>query len=428
MYFYKSNLFYPLETFTILNTSLFIAKRIIKSGKHSRKNSQTIIKIATTSTVLSVAVMILTIFISYGFKSNIIEKIKGFGSDIQIINFDANHSYDYLPISLDSAKLHRIRQLNGVNAVKQFITKPAVVKHKDLTQGVVLKAFAKPEDYAFFAENITQGQFPDFSQKEILISETLAQKLNINIGDKLLFYFIQEPIRYRKLTVSGFYSTDVYEIDLLFAMVDFPMLQKLNGWEPHQSSGYEITTKDEKTIDKVKEEVRPVFFKNNEAQNQSNVKVLSTKERFPNLYFGFDLFNTNVLIIISLMTIVASINLISTLLIIIIENKNIVGLVKSFGFEEKGIRKIFTYISFYLVLKGLFWGNLIGLGISFVQYYFKIIPLSPEHYYTSFVPIGFDWVGFIWLNVFTILIINLFLLLPSSYISRISPIKVIKFN
>ncbi len=424
MYFYKSN-YFNNKAFKNLNSSLFIAKRIIKAGKNSQKNAQTIIKIATVSTILSTAVMILTIFISDGFKSNIIEKVKGFGSDIQVTNYDANRSFEYLPITLDSAKLNKIQAVKDVQSVKSFITKPAIIKYQNQNEGTVLKAFSQTEDYAFFQKQIVKGRFPDFKNKEILISETLAKKLNIHIGDKVLFYFIQEPIRYRKLTVSGFYSTDIYEIDLLFVMADYKMLQKLNGWDETQCSGYEINSSHDEAFSEVQQILQPTFFNENE---DVNLKVADSKERFPQFYLGFDLFNTNVLIIISLMIAVAAINLISALLIIIIENKNIVGLMKSFGATNGSIRNIFTYIAFQLVVKGLIWGNVLSLIIASVQYYFRVIPLPPKHYYTSFVPIGFDWWGLITLNVATIVLINLFLLFPASYISRISPVKVIKFN
>ncbi len=408
-----------------MNSSLFIAKRIIKAGKSSQKNAQTIIKIATVSTVLSTAVMILTIFISDGFKSNIIDKVKGFGSDIQVTNYDANRSFEYLPITIDSTKLSKLRAISDVQSIKSFITKPAIIKYQNQNEGTILKGFSKNEDYEFFQKHLVKGRFPDFENKEILISETLAKKLDVHIGDKVLFYFIQEPIRYRKLTVSGFYSTDIYEIDLLFVMVDYKMLQKLNAWDKTQCSGYEINAPQEQTLSKVRQILQPVFF----AENQDmNLKVSDSKERFPQFYFGFDLFTTNVLIIISLMIAVAAINLISALLIIIIENKNIVGLMKSFGASNGSIRNIFVYISFQLVIKGLLWGNVLSLSIATIQYYFKVIPLPPKHYYTSFVPIGFDWWGLIALNITTIVLINLFLLFPASYISRISPVKVIKFN
>ena len=412
-----------------MNTSLFIAKKIISASNSSKNNSQTIIKIATYGTILSTVIMILTIFISYGFKENIINKVRGFSSDYQIIKFDANQSFDFQAIDMEETKKEEILYIKGVKSLSGFITKPAILKFDGNIEGVVLKGYNKKANYDFFKSHIIKGEFPDFENKEMLLSEELARKLQLKIGDKVLLYFIQEPIRYRKLTISGLYKTDIYEFDHLFAVVDIKLLQKLNGWEASNFSGYEINTINkpksdiiQKQIDKI---IRPQYFSDSETQV---LKSQSTKERFQEFYFWFDLFDTNVFVIISLMIAVAVINLISALLIVIIENTNKVGLLKAFGADNKTIRNIFIYFSAYLTIKGILWGNIIALLLAFIQYQFHIIPLDAEHYFISYVPIGFDWTNLIILDVISIILITTSLLIPSSYISNISPIKVIKFN
>lgn len=409
-----------------MDSSIFIAKKLIKSSKTSKKNSQAIIRIAIGGTILSTLIMVLTIFISFGFKHNILNKVKGFSSDIQIINYDANQSYDLTPISLSDDKLTEINNIDGFKSLGAYITKPAILKYKDNIEGIVLKSYQDNSDFNFFNANITKGKFPDFSKKEILVSEHIAKVLKLDIGSSVLLYFIQDPIRYRKLKVSGFYKTDIYEFDHLFAVIDIITLRKLNQWEENQYSGYEINISNDKSKQKIESILKPKFFDSNTPTEV--YKVLDSKDRYPQFYYWFDLFDTNVYVIIFLMIAVAAINLISALLIIIIENTRLVGLLKSFGSDQKTIRRIFLYFATYLATKGLIWGNISALIIAYVQYQFKLMPLDAENYHLSYVPIGFDWFSFIILNFATIIIIFAILILPSSYISKISPIKVIRFN
>lgn len=413
-----------------MNSSLFIVKKLIKAGKGSKRNSQTIIKIATVGTILSTIIMILTIFISHGFKSNIIDKVRHFGSDIQIINYDANQSYDLSPISLSNIQTEKILNTKNVSSLSGFITKPSILKYQGNIEGVILKSYQTEQDYEFIKSNIVEGRFPNFSNNEILISEEISKKLNIKIGDKILLYFIQDPIRYRKLKVSGLYKTDIFEFDHLFAFIDIHILHKINSWEKDMVSGYEIHLSNNNTLEKTQKEIdsiiRPSFF--NEAKSTSLLKTLNIKERFSQFYFWFNLFDTNVIVIISLMIAVAVINLISALLIIIIENMSTIGLLKSLGYNNKSIRQIFVYFSIYLTLKGVLWGNIIALLLAFLQYIFHFLPLDAKNYYISYVPIAFDWLSLIILDSISILLIISFLLIPTNYIAKISPVKVLRFN
>ncbi len=392
-----------------MNSSLFIAKKIINAGKDSKRNSQTIIKIATAGTILSTVIMILTIFISYGFKENIINKVRGISSDIQIINYDANQSFDFSPISLSKKQISSINKLENIVSSTGFITKPTILKYNNNIEGVVLKSYQEEGDYKFFKKNIIKGKFPDFSENEILISEETSKSLQITIGEKILLYFIQEPIRFRKLKVSGIYKTDIYEFDHLFAIVDVKLLQKLNSWGGNQFSGYETiiknTEKEAITQEKIETIIRPQYF--SKENDLALLKSLNTRERYPQFYFWFNLFDTNVIVIISLMIAVAVINLISALLIVIIENTNTIGILKSFGAENKSIREIFLYFSAYLTIKGIVWGNIIALSVAFIQYKFHILPLDAHNYYISYVPIGFDWTNLILLNISSIILSNL---------------------
>lgn len=374
--------------------------------------------------------MILSLFISFGFKENIKDKVRGFGSDIQLVNYDTNHSFDFSATSLDHSKAEKIEALPGVKSISGFITKPVILKYNNNIEGIILKSYQNKKHFDFFKSCLIKGHFPDFENHEFLISETISKALNLNIGESVILYFIQEPIRYRKLKVSGIYKTDVYEFDHIFALADIKMLQKINLWQKHEVSGYEINTNtpdvDQSVLHDIEHIIRPEFF--NEEKETSILKALTAQERHPEFYQLFDFFNTNVAIIISLLIAVAAINLISALLIIIIENTTLVGLLKSFGAEKKTIRKIFFYFAAYLTIKGIIWGNIIAISISFLQYKFQLIPLSAKDYYISYVPIGFDWMTLLYFNLLSTLLIFCILIIPTNYISKISPIKVIRFN
>ena len=377
--------------------------------------------------------MILTIFISHGFKSNILNKVRHFDSDIHIINYDANRSYDLSPIQLDSVQANKILEIKNISSLSGFITKPSILKFDKNIEGIVLKSYLEKEDYNFLKTDLVKGRLPDLNQREILISKSLSERLQLDTGQSILLYFIQDPIRYRKLKVCGIYETGIYEFDRLFAFLDIKILQKINSWDSNLVSGFEVRLSEsnlpeeyyQKEIENI---IRPDYFSANKRKTGPLLKILGIKERFEQFYFWFDLFDTNVVVILALMIAVAVINLISALLIVIIENINTIGLLKSFGYNNREIRKIFLYFATYLTLKGILWGNIIALIIAYIQSEFHIIPLDAQYYYISYVPISFDWMGLLFLNLLSVTLIISVLLIPSGYISKIAPSKVIRFN
>jgi len=413
-----------------LNTSYFIAKTLIKGNKEDKKTSNIIANIAVLGTALSVLVMIVSIFISSGFKKNIHDKAEGFSADFQIINHDANFSYDLKPIVLKEEKKQAIRKIEGVESLAQFITKPAVVKYHKNIEGVVLKAYDDNFDNQFLKKEIIEGKWPDFDNKEILISQHIAQKLNIKLGDKIIVYFVQNPIRFRKLKVTAIYNTNLQDFDKLFCFVSMPLLQKINHWKKEEVNGYEILINkdfsEEKLREKIENKIAAPIYQNQE--KESILKLVSVQDKYPQLFFWLSLLDSNVLIIIILMIFVSAVNLISALLIIIIENINKIGLLKAFGATNKEIRHIFLYYSIYLTLKGVLIGNLLALLLVFLQYQYHLIPLDAEHYYMSFVPVNFDWIALFWINIVSIPLIIIILTVPTHYIAKISPVKVIRFQ
>ena len=413
-----------------MNASLFIAKKLIRGNKEDKKTSNIIADIAVLGTVLSILVMIISIFISSGFKKNIHDKAEGFSADFQIINHDANLSYDLKPITLKKEKIQLIKKVKGVQSLAQFITKPAVVKYHKNIEGVVLKAYNDNFDNQFIKKELVEGKWPDFNKKEILISQHIAKKLNIKLGNKIIIYFVQNPIRFRKLKVTAIYNTNLQDFDKLFCFVSMPLLQKINHWNKNEVNGYEILTEKKESQQEIRENIDkvingPIYSSKEKLQN---LKLVSVQDKYPQLFFWLSLLHSNVLIIIILMLFVSAINLISALLIIIIENINKIGLLKAFGATNKEIRQIFLYYSIYLTVKGVLIGNLLALFLVWLQYQYHIIPLNAEHYYMSYVPVHFDWIALFWINIISIPLIIIILTVPTHYIAKISPVKVIRFQ
>jgi len=410
-----------------LNKSYYIARRLIKSAPNRKKATQNIVHIATAGTVLSTIIMVLTVFISSGFKKNIEQKVRGFSSDLEIVSENIGETYDYKPIQKTDVRFDDLKKLSQIKQIKAFITKPAIIKHQQLIEGIVLKSYAQESDYHFFKSNLTLGRLPNFEQNEVLISSTMANKLHLSVDSSVIIYFIQEPIKFRKAKISGIYNTDVFELDKLFVICGSNLLQKVNAWNAEQFSGYEIELVEKSShIESIKSVIKPQWFDPNNKPTALSINDLQT--RYPEFYYWFSLFDTNVTVIISLMVAVAGINLISALLIVIIENKNTIALLKAIGGDNRLIRGIFLHIALFLTARGLLIGNFIAIIISYLQVTYRIIPLDAENYYISFIPIHFDWMALFWLNLVTFFAIFLLLILPSNYIARIAPNKVLRYN
>jgi len=414
-----------------LNLELYIAKKITYKNKSDRQISRPIISIATLGIALGLSVMILAIAIVTGFKAGITEKITGFGSHIQISNYDNNNSFETYPIDINLVPLDRLSQIEGIKHIQSFATKPGIIKTKEEIQGVVLSGASLNYDWAFFKDKLVKGDtismIPSKKSNQVLISEKLAKLLHLNVGEKLTMYFVQQPIRMRSFTISGIYNSGMDEFDKLFVICDMRHIQKLNNWEDNQVSGIEITLADFKNLDETKGLIRDnitgIFTKDGSA-----FKVRSIKQRHPQIFNWLEMLDLNVWIILGLMILVAGFNMISGLLIIILEKTNMIGILKALGTDNWSVRKIFLYQSAMIIGKGMLWGNLIGIGICLVQYHFQIISLDPVNYYLDTVPINLNVFHLFLLNIGTLIATVSMLLLPSYWITRITPSKAIKFD
>ena len=414
-----------------MNIELFIAKRIFSDKTVKKGISQPIVSIAIIGIALGLAVMILSVAIVTGFKSEISNKIIGFGSHIQIVNYDTNISFETEPINKQQDFFSDINDLKGVKQIQGFAIKAGIIKTKTDIQGVVLKGVGSNYDWSFFDQNMIDGNTFIVSDSaktnNIIISNYLSKLLNLKVGDKIAAYFIQQPPRMRSFTITGIYETSLSEFDEKFAIVDIKHLQKLNNWTDNQISGFEILIENFSQLDRMTEDVRDIvgFHFNPDG---TKLKVLSIKEKYPQMFDWLQLTDMNVWVILILMIAVAGFNMVSGLLILILERTNMIGILKAIGTRNWSIRKIFLYQSGFLISKGLFWGNIIGISICLLQAQFQIFKLDPTSYYLDAVPINLKLWHILALNSGTLLITVLMLIIPSYIISRLSPEKTIRFN
>lgn len=414
-----------------MNTEFFIARRLIKDKESRKQLSRSIVRIAVIGIALGLAVMIVTVATVTAFKKEIRSKVIGFAAHIQILNFDSNLSYETKPINRNQPFLGELRKTPGIRHVEVFALKPGIIKTKTDIQGVVLKGVDHDYDWTFFRKYLKDGTIiqpgDSLPSGQILISGYIARMLRLKTGDPVLMYFVQDPPRMRRFTIAGIYETGLEEFDKLYAVVDIRHIQKLNNWTPDQVSGFEIYIDRFDDINLMKYRVRDQIGYEVHDQ-EDNLKVVSITDKYPQIFDWLGLFDINVTIIIVLMLAVAGINMVSGLLILILERTNMIGILKALGTENIRIRRLFLYLSGFLIVRGLFWGNLIGLALCTAQYLGRFIRLDPSAYFLTYVPISFEWGYFLLLNIGTLIAILAMLLIPSMLISRISPDKTIRFN
>ncbi|MBU0763303.1 MAG: ABC transporter permease, partial [Bacteroidetes bacterium] len=375
--------------------------------------------------------MILSVAIVTGFKSEIRNKVTGFGSHIQISNFDSNLSYETKPVDKNRDFYPGIEEVPGIRHIQVYATKPGIIKTNIEIQGVVLKGIGSDFDWTFFKKNLVDGDIFAVSDtcksNKILISEKLADLLKLKTGDDVFTYFVEQPPRARRFEVAGIFNTGLEEFDKTFVLVDIGHVRKLNNWTDDQISGFEVSIDDFSDIENMAETVTRIAGLRFNADG-SMLRIQTIMEKEPVLFDWIELFDMNVWIILILMVLVAGVNMISGLLILILERTNMIGVLKALGANNGSLKKIFLYNGAYLIGKGLFWGNIIGIALCLIQKYFGFVKLDPASYYVDIVPINLDVTDLLLLNAGTLFATVSMLLLPAIIISRISPIKAIRFN
>ena len=403
-----------------------IAMRLYFSKDGEKRTSRPAVRVALAGMIVGVLVMILTICVIVGFKQTITQKIAGFGAHIQLVSFDNNNTYDMQPIEVDDSLLCQLQSYPYVQAVAPFTTKPGMLKTDSSFHGIVLKG---TDYWDFFAANIVEGTIPQTPQ-EVIISQSVLNRLNLQIGGTVNAYFVSETadVRARRWKIVGVYQTGFEQFDQLFIIAPMETASRLQGWEEKNYSGVEILLSDVSHLDEVADEM---YFDvvNKVDENGYNIYYIQTlHQQNPAVFAWLDLLDMNVIVIIILMLLVAGFNIISGLIILIMESVRLIGTLKALGADNHFVRRIFLTQAALLVGKGVVWGNIIGLAIAAIQYFWHIIPLDPITYYVSYVPITFAWGWIILLNVLTIALSMLILLLPSMIITRISPAKVMHFE
>jgi lipoprotein-releasing system permease protein len=417
-----------------LNTNLYIARRIF-SAKENRKNlSHRIVNIALFGIVLGLIVLILSVAIVTGYKSEVGRKVIGFGSHLQIVNLDSNQSFETSPISENQPFLDDLKNIEGIRHIQIFATKPGVIRTDDEIQGVVLKGIGPDFDWSFFLENKVAGE-PFHVQdtvrsNKVWISKQMADLLKLKLGDDLAMFFfsnLESVPRQRKFELAGIYKTSLEEFDRMFVLVDINHIRRLNNWASDEISGFEILVNDFKNIDIQESAVRNLLLRNTKP-DQPVLQVVSIKDKYRQIFDWLGLLDMNVWVILVLMVLVAGFNMVSSLLVIILERTQMIGILKAMGARNWSIRKVFIYFSVLLILKALVIGNVLGIGICLLQQYTHILKLDPSSYYIEYVPIHLTVWHVVFLNVGTILITTVMLLLPSYFITKVSPEKTIRFE
>ena len=414
-----------------MNTELFIVRRIIGNRRGRGSFSRSIVAIAIFGIALGLAVMIVAVAIVTGFKKEISGKVTGFGSHIQILNLDSNLSYETSPIYLDEESLDTIRSLEGVKHVQPFAIKAGIIKTGEEIHGAVLKGVDPGYDWSFIARHLVEGDVVAISDsvrsREVVLSQQAARLLKLGVGDRFSMYFIQDPPRARTFTIKGIYNTSLEEFDKLFIYADIKQVQRLNDWSNDQVSGYEVILHGMDDLQRTAEDIWQLVAYDF-MDDGSRLQVETIREKYTQIFDWLNLQDMNVVVLILLMLVVAGFNMISGLLILILERTNMIGILKGLGTTDASIRKIFLYQSGYLTIVGLLWGNLIGVALCLAQKYLGLVSLDPSSYYLDTVPINLNPLHVLLLNLGTMAITFLFLLLPSMIIARISPDKSIRFN
>ena len=415
-----------------MNWKLFIAHRIYRSNEGGKEVSKPAVRIAMWGIAVGLAVMIVAVAVVVGFKHEVRDKVVGIGSDITVTNFDAQKSYETVPVSASDSLLNVLRSTEGVKHVQRYSTKPGMIMTDDNFLGMVLKGVSQEYDWTFLGKHLQEGEIPAFSDtastNRTLISRTIANKLHLKTGDKLYTYYIDgEKVRARRLEVSGIYQTNFSIYDDLFLLTDLYTVNRLNSWKPDQVSGIEVEVEDYGLLQPIKENIREKVDMQKDRYG-STYYVTTVEESNPQIFAWLDLLDMNVWVILILMTGVAGFTMISGLLIIILERTNMIGVLKALGADNLAIRKVFLSFSVFLIGRGMLWGNLIGLAFVGVQSFFRPFKLDPATYYVDSVPVEFNLWWWILLNVCTLIVSVLMLVGPSYLIAHIHPAKSIKFE
>ena len=415
-----------------MNFPLFIARRIYGESDARQMVSRPAIRIATAGVAIGLAVMIVSVSAVFGFKHTIRDKVVGFGSHIQVGNFMTLQAGEQYPVQMRDSMMTALRNTQGVSHVQRFAMKQGILKTDNDFLGVAFKGVGPEFDSTFIHQNMVEGTIPAFSDSassnRLLISKPMADKLRLKTGERIFAYFIDENgVRARRFTISGIYQTNLSQYDDIICYTDLYTTVRLNGWKSDQVSGAEVSVSDFDRVD----ETESIYINKVNRQTDAYGETYSTKtirELNPQIFSWLDLLDMNVWIILALMTAVAAVTMISGLLIIILERTTMIGVLKALGARNKTIRHTFLWFAVFMIGRGLIIGNILGIGLVFLQRLTGLVKLDADTYYVSTVPVELNLPIILLLNIATLIISVLVLIGPSYLISHIHPAKSMRYE
>lgn len=415
-----------------MNLPLFLSRKIYGTDQDKKKVSRPAIRIATIGVAIGLAVMIISVSVVLGFKHTIRDKVIGFGSHIEVANFMTLQTAEQYPVQMNDSMMKVLQNIPGVNHAQRFSNTQGILKTDKDFLGVNFKGVAEEWDSTFIHNNLLEGSIPKFSAEtssnKILVSKSIADKLGLKCGEKIFAYFINDGgVRTRRFTINGIYQTNLSQYDDVTCFVDLYTSVKLNGWEEDQALGAELIVDDFNLVDQVENNVVAKVNKTNDSYG-STYSSKTIKEICPSIFAWLDLLDLNVWVILGLMALVASVTMVSGLLIIILERTSMIGTLKALGARNSSIRHTFIWFGAFIISKGLLLGDILAAVIILVQRYLGIVKLDPQTYYVSTVPVEVNIPLFMAVNIATLVISILVLIIPSFIISHINPAKSIRFE
>ncbi|SFD41878.1 ABC transporter permease [Flavobacterium phragmitis] len=411
-----------------MNLEYFIAKRLITAKENKSSISAPIVKIAISAIAIGIIMMIVSVATGIGLQKKIRDKVSAFNGQIIISNFDNNNSeVTIVPISKKQDFYPNFKSVPEVSHIQAIATKAGIIRTENAFEGIVFKGVGPDYDWNNISEYIVEGILPDFTKtlnEDVVISRFLADRLNLKVGDQFNTFFVKEEQgklpNSRRFKIAAIFNSGFQDFDSTYIIGDIRHIQRINKWNQNQIGAFEVFVKDFDNIKNVGDQVYQ--------ETNSNLDTKTIIEKYSYIFDWLKLFDFNIVIILAIMILVATINMIVALLVLILERTQMIGILKSMGANNWSVRKVFLYNAFYLILRGLFWGNLIGISILLVQQQFGIVQLNPENYYVNQAPVYLNWIYILLLNLLTVGVCFVVLLIPSYIITKISPVKAIRFD
>ena len=411
-----------------MNLEYFIAKRLITAKDYKSSISAPIIKIAISAIAIGIIMMIVSVATGIGLQQKIREKVSAFNGQIIISNYDNNNSeITLIPISKKQDFYPNFKSVPEVSHIQAIASKAGIIRTENAFEGIVFKGIGADYNWNNIKEYLVQGKLPDFSKtlnEEVIISKFLADRLNLKLGDSFNTFFVKEEQgklpNIRRFKIAGIFSSGFQDFDATYIIGDIRHIQRINKWNPDQIGAFEVFVKDFTTI---KETGNHIY-----EQIPSNLDAKTITEKYSYIFDWLQLFDFNIVVILGIMILVATINMVVALLVLILERTQMIGILKAIGANNWTVRKVFLYNAFYLIIRGLFWGNLIGIALLLIQQQFGVVHLNPVNYYVNQAPVYLNFGYIALLNLLTITVCFLVLLIPSYIITKISPVKAIRFD